>query len=222
MNANTGAASQVAGLFSMITIITSLILLTECLQYIPKYVLSCIVVVSVVNLVHVSEPMRLYAVFPHDFVVFMSVFSATLFFGVAPGLLTGVLLNWVLALSTHKRITISNVDSQLDILQLSCNLTFENAASIRRRFDKCTSQYVVLDCSKTHAMDSSGLHLVDTLLESNLHTVIVCSLDTLLIDIFSKIEKHPVVKNSDGFQRNLSFVTNCSLDEIVSAFNSFI
>lgn len=62
VNAASGARSPIAGLFDGIVVFMALYLVTPALQYIPKAVLSAIIVVSVVNLIDFKSAIRYWRV----------------------------------------------------------------------------------------------------------------------------------------------------------------
>jgi anti-anti-sigma factor len=163
----------------------ALVFLTGFLKFLPKVVLSAIVLISIVKLVDYEEAIFLYRVSTRDFVVFCIIFLSTLFLPVTWALLVGILFNWVMYLSNSKKASVSvlgrrqgdSSGSHVDVLQngiadseqhivvlkLFDDMSFANAPTIRSTIEAIVgsiedTRVVVADCSAVTLIDGSGLH----------------------------------------------------------------
>ena len=93
VNEQSGAKTPLAGVFSAILVLLTLLLLTPLFYYLPQAVLASVVMVAVMNLVSVSDIKRLWKINKKDFWMLLITFAATLFIGVVEGILTGIVLS---------------------------------------------------------------------------------------------------------------------------------
>ena len=208
VNADAGAKSPLSAWFASTVIMFVLLFLTPVMKYMPKFVLSSIVIVSVVNLIEVHEVIFLYKVCRRDLFVFCVVFVFTLFTGVQAGLLVGILLNWMSSLMhrvkaeavvlvrrerTEKRDldkqtpklvrNYSFADASCDevrvrdiasrdhervvCIKINGNVDFANADAIHQAIGEACESFspdiVVLDFSRVHTIDGSGVRLLQTI-----------------------------------------------------------
>ncbi len=91
VNDQAGARSPLASLFTAGFIALSLLFLTPSFYHLPKAVLAAIVLAAVAGLIDFREPIRLWRVRRSDSALLMFTFVATLFVGIAQGILLGVL-----------------------------------------------------------------------------------------------------------------------------------
>jgi len=102
VNADSGASSGFASVICAVVVGVAISLLTHLLQYLPKVVLASIIMVSVINLIEFGEAIIFFRTAWPDFVVFAVVFVLVLTIGVEDGLIIGILVQWILSLtSTH-------------------------------------------------------------------------------------------------------------------------
>jgi len=93
VNEQSGAKTPLAGVFSAVLVLLTLLLLTPLFYYLPQAVLASVVMVAVMNLVSVSDIKRLWKINKKDFWMLLITFAATLFIGVVEGILTGIVLS---------------------------------------------------------------------------------------------------------------------------------
>ncbi|MDO1513661.1 sulfate permease [Maribacter confluentis] len=96
INFDAGAKTNLAGLFSVILVVLTLLFLTPLFQYLPNAVLASIIMVSVVKLIDFKYCKYLWVNRKDEFVVLLVTFFLTLFMGIAEGILIGVLCSLLL------------------------------------------------------------------------------------------------------------------------------
>ena len=108
VNDQSGAKTPMAGVFSAILVILTLLFLTPLFYYLPQAVLASIVMVAVFNLIDIKEAKHLWKTNRKDLMMLIAAFSATLFIGVVEGIIVGVVLSLVLLIfkSTQPHVAI--------------------------------------------------------------------------------------------------------------------
>ena len=119
VNADSGARTQLSAAIAAAFVGFSLLVLTPILQYIPKAALASIVLVAIIKLIKPYEAVFLWRLKLRDFLVFSTVVLVTVFFGVEPALVIGILTSWVLVLHFNHPSKISLLDSVNDSLNES-------------------------------------------------------------------------------------------------------
>eukprot|EP00298_Acanthocystis_sp_HF-20_P003065 c13444_g1_i1.p1 GENE.c13444_g1_i1~~c13444_g1_i1.p1 ORF type:complete len:751 (+),score=286.65 c13444_g1_i1:166-2418(+) len=94
VNAEAGATSSLANVFSAFIVFLCLQVLTGILQYLPRFALGAIVLDSVTRLIDLHKPKILWKTDKRDFLVFLVTFTLVLFVGIQDGLIVGILLGW--------------------------------------------------------------------------------------------------------------------------------
>ncbi len=90
VNAQSGAQSQLAALFTSLFLAATLLFLTPLFYYLPNAVLAAIIIVAIVKLIDFKEALRLYRCQRNDFYVLIFSFLSTIIFGVQYGILMGM------------------------------------------------------------------------------------------------------------------------------------
>ena len=96
INNKMEAKSQLAGVFSMLLVVLTLLFLTPLFYHLPNAVLGAIIMVSVAGLVELRYPAYLWEQQRDEFYVLLFTFLFTLFLGIQEGILLGVLLSLVI------------------------------------------------------------------------------------------------------------------------------
>jgi len=150
VNYDMGASSPLSSVFTSSLILTFLFLLTPVFQYLPKFVLACVVVMSVRNLVDYREIVYLIKVSKSELAIFIITFFSTLIVGIDNGLFIsiGVSLFAVIFKTSRPRVsmlgkTMSGVYRNLErfptakthagivILRLEADLYFANIGKFK-------------------------------------------------------------------------------------------
>lgn len=92
INQESGAKTNLAGMFSVFLVIMTLLFFTPVFQYLPNTVLASIIMVSVFGLIDLKYTKYLWVERKDEFVVLLVTFLITLFIGITQGIVVGVLL----------------------------------------------------------------------------------------------------------------------------------
>ncbi len=93
INNESGAQTQLSAIFSVLLVVGTLLFLTSLFYYLPNAILASIIMVSVVGLINISYPKRLWKHRKDEFIVWCVTLLITLFVGIPEGILLGVLLS---------------------------------------------------------------------------------------------------------------------------------
>ncbi|MGB3145782.1 MAG: SulP family inorganic anion transporter, partial [Maribacter sp.] len=96
INYDAGAKTNLAGIFSVVLVVLTLLFLTPVFEFLPNAVLASIIMVSVVGLIDVPYTKRLWKNRRDEFIVLVITFLVTLFIGITEGILVGVLCSLLL------------------------------------------------------------------------------------------------------------------------------
>jgi SulP family sulfate permease len=96
VNDQAGAKTPLAGVFSAVLVLLTLLFLTPLFYYLPQAVLASIVMVAVFNLIDIQEVKFLWKSNKKDLMMLIITFLATLFIGVVEGILVGVFCSLIL------------------------------------------------------------------------------------------------------------------------------
>ena len=189
VNEQSGAKTPLAGVFSAVLVLLTLLLLTPLFYYLPQAVLASVVMVAVMNLVSVSDIKRLWKINKKDFWMLLITFAATLFIGVVVGILTGIVLSLGLLVykSSKPHVAIlgripatpyyrnlkrfKDLEERADllILRFDAELYFANAGFfIDFIQENCQNKgealkALILDAGSMNGIDSSAIYKVEEL-----------------------------------------------------------
>eukprot|EP00933_Yihiella_yeosuensis_P006064 TRINITY_DN11070_c1_g3_i1.p1 TRINITY_DN11070_c1_g3~~TRINITY_DN11070_c1_g3_i1.p1 ORF type:complete len:878 (+),score=151.23 TRINITY_DN11070_c1_g3_i1:168-2801(+) len=189
VNNATGAMTQFSGVVTAIVMLCTLMCLTPLFYYLPNFVLSAIVISSVVPLVAYQEAVKLWKVKKHDFFLWVSAFTGTLFLGVLPGIGLAVGLSLVIVIyeSVRPQIMIlwripgttiyRNVKQESSgaflpnvfIARIGSSMYFANASYIKDMLlgyvadleDVNATEYIILEMSPVVSVDSTAVHVLE-------------------------------------------------------------
>ena len=198
VNNESGARTNVASLITALLIALTLLFLTPLFYYLPKAILASIILLAVKSLFAFDVAMHLWHAHRRDFFMLIITFLATLVFGIAEGVLIGVLLSIgsVLYLSSKPHMAIlgnipgtryyRNIERFEEaaqeegrlIVRFDDQLYFGNANYFKSQIKKMVLNggkinTLLLDASSIHEIDSSGMHaleeVVDLLAKKGIH-----------------------------------------------------
>lgn len=95
INTQSGAKTPIATLITVVIIIIALVTLTPMLFFIPKCVLSSMIMVSVLGLIDYKAFINVLSIRRREFFTMLITFIGTLFLGIDKGILIGVLISFV-------------------------------------------------------------------------------------------------------------------------------
>ena len=103
VNDEAGAKGGVSSLFTAAFIGLILLFFTPLFYYLPKPVLSAIVISAVIGLLNFSYAKKLFKLDRRDFYVFLTTCLTTFIFGIQTGVVTGIILSIVMILSKSSK-----------------------------------------------------------------------------------------------------------------------
>lgn len=189
INSDNEAKTTVSSLISVLLIVLSLIFLTDVFYYLPKAVLSAIILLAVINLFDIKEAKHLWKTNKKDLMMMVMTFVVTFVLGIELGVLTGVVFSILMVLYSSSKphmVELGNISgtsyykdlSRYDnaerlegvlIMRFDHQLYFGNAAFFKDRILESISEsddeikYVFLDASHIDAIDSTGMHVLENL-----------------------------------------------------------
>lgn len=187
VNADAGAATPAAGIFTALGLAIAGLALTPLLYHLPKATLAATIIVAVLGLVDLSILRRAFSYSRADFAAVTGTILVTLIFGVEAGISTGVLLSlgqhlWrssrphvaemgLVAGTEHFRNILRHkviTDPALVTLRIDESLYFANTRFLEdlilaRTANAPGLRHVVLMCSAVNEIDMTALETLEAL-----------------------------------------------------------
>lgn len=187
VNADAGAATPAAGIFTAIGLAVAGLALTPLLYFLPKATLAATIIVAVLGLVDLSILTRAHRYARADFIAVAGTILTTLIFGVEAGISTGVALSIGLFLWHSSRPHVAEVglvpgtehfrnihrhkvqtDPSLVTLRIDESLYFANTRYLEdlileRTANDPALRHVVLMCSAVNEIDMTALETLEAL-----------------------------------------------------------
>ncbi|MGM0506867.1 MAG: SulP family inorganic anion transporter [Bacteroidota bacterium] len=190
VNDQAGAKTTIASVITAVTILLTLLFLTDLFYYLPRAVLSAIIIVAVAGLFDAHEMKTLWKRDRKDLAMLLITFVVTLGMGIEQGILTGVLLSLGMVIYSSTRphqaelgqlgesSNYRNIDRYKDaktdpetlIYRFDSALYFANVSHFQETLKERMNRHgealrqVVLDASTIHAIDSTGIHQLEQLM----------------------------------------------------------
>lgn len=190
VNYQAGVRTRLAGVFTAVLVIIALMILTPLFYYLPKCVLSAIIIVAVAGLVDLKEPRHLFNVKKTDGWIYVFTFVATLFVGLEQGILGGIALSLIVFVwrSAHphaaelgylesedvfrnvKRFPEARTFPEALILRVDASLYFANMGFVERLVrsrieERVSVKWVVFDLTGVNDMDAVAVSRFERLIE---------------------------------------------------------
>ena len=187
VNFSAGAVTPVASLVTAVLVLASIVWLAPLFYYLPKAVLSAIIVVSALSLIDFGALRKIFEFNRTDTITLVLTFGAVLLLSVELGILCGVLLSFGLLIrsaskphmaevgrygaSEHFRNVLRHTVStcpEVLAIRVDESLYFVNARFIENqileRAVECpVLKHVLLICSPVNFIDTSGLEMLENL-----------------------------------------------------------
>lgn len=187
VNADAGAATPAAGIYTAIGLAIAALALTPLLYFLPKATLAATIIVAVLGLVDLSIVKRAFAYSRADFAAVAGTILVTLIFGVEAGISTGVILSIGLHLYKSSRPHVAEVgqvagtehfrnimrhqvitDPAVLTLRIDESLYFANTRYLEdlillRTADCSDLRHVILMCSAVNEIDMTALETLEGL-----------------------------------------------------------
>jgi len=174
-----GACTPLSGVISSIIVIICLLALTAIFEFLPKFVLASIVIVSVRKLFDYKEVLYLWKVNKSECAVLITTFVCTIVIGIETGIVVSILISLLMVLIRTSRplmvplgrvpnsITYRNIVRHpqcitypgISIIRIEAELYFANIL----RFKQYVMDLVKSDRSlRTIIVDASSINSIDT------------------------------------------------------------
>ncbi len=222
VNADSGARTPAAGLYTAVGITLASLFLTPALFYLPHATLAATIIVAVLSLVDFSIFKHTWRFAKADFAAVTLTLLATLIFGVEIGLVAGVALSLAIHLyrssqphiatiglvpgTEHFRNVVRHqVRTSPTVLSLRIDesLYFANARNIEDRLNAEVAsnpqlKHVVLQCSAINDIDASALESLEAIVK-RLHESDIClHLSEVKGPVMDRLEKSDFLKYLSG------------------------
>jgi len=190
VNDQSGAKTPMAGVFSAIIVMLTLLFLTPYFYYLPNAILAAIIIVAVYGLIDFKEAKHLWKTDRKDFAMFLITAIATLVLGVEEGIIVGIGISIIALLIRvsyphiaelgldEKSMSYLNVerfkhievDESILIVRLDAQLFFANTGYFQDRLKvleqkRSNLKAVILDARGINGMDSSAIHVLKDIIE---------------------------------------------------------
>lgn len=190
VNAQAGARTVLAGVFSAVIIGLTLVFLTDLFHYLPNAALAAIVLVAVASLLDWREARYLWRTDRRDFAMLLITFAATLALGIETGILVGVLVSLTALVYASSRPHAAvcgripgtrifrNIERhpeaeilpEVTVFRIDATLSFVNAEFVRDRVRELVEggpppYGLVLDFHAVNGVDSTMLHELDRIIQ---------------------------------------------------------
>ena len=222
VNADSGARTPAAGLYTAVGITLASLFLTPALFYLPHATLAATIIVAVLSLVDFSIFKHTWRFAKADFAAVTTTLSATLLFGVEIGLVAGVALSLAMHLYRSSQPHIATIglvpgtehfrnvlrhevrtSPKVLCLRIDESLYFANARNIEDRLNAEVAnnpqlKHVVLQCSAINDIDASALESLEAI-EKRLRESDIClHLSEVKGPVMDRLEKSHFLKHLSG------------------------
>ena len=235
VNFSSGASTQVASLITALGVTLVLMLFVSLFFHLPKSVLSAIIVVSAWQLIDVQVIRKIFAFNRTDSMTFTGTFLMVLAFGVEAGVLTGIVISFVLLIRNSSKPHIATVGRVGDsehfrnvarfetrtsprvlALRIDESLYFVNTRFIETHIlNKLAEaeevEHLLLICTATNFIDTSGLEMLEELAE-NLHEAgVTLHLAEVKSPVMDQLKKTDFYRHMKG---QIFFTTDLAMKEL--------
>lgn len=222
VNADSGARTPAAGLYTAVGITLASLFLTPALFYLPHATLAATIIVAVLSLVDFSIFKHTWRFAKADFAAATLTLLATLIFGVEIGLVAGVALSLAIHLYRSSQPHIATIglvpgtehfrnmlrhevrtSPTVLCLRIDESLYFANARNIEDRLNAEVAsnpqlKHVVLQCSAINDIDASALESLEAIVK-RLHESDIClHLSEVKGPVMDRLEKSNFLKHLSG------------------------
>jgi sulfate permease, SulP family len=222
VNADSGARTPAAGLYTAVGITLASLFLTPALFYLPHATLAATIIVAVLSLVDFSIFKHTWRFAKADFAAVTITLLSTLLFGVEIGLVAGVALSLAIHLYRSSQPHIATIglvpgtehfrnvlrhevrtSPKLLCLRIDESLYFANARNIEDRLNAEVAsnpqlKHVVLQCSAINDIDASALESLEAI-EKRLRESDIClHLSEVKGPVMDRLEKSDFLKHLSG------------------------
>ena len=231
----SGSVSPVASLVTALLLMITLLLFGAMFYHLPIGVLSAIIVISAWQLIDFQAVGKIFSFNTTDAVTFTFTFTSVIILGVEPGILLGIAISFVLLIRSSSKPHIAvvgrvegseqfrNVDrhdvqTSLKVLALRVDesLYFVNSRFIETSIlnyvaDRQEVEHVLLICTATNFIDTSGLEMLEGLSENLREIDVTLHLAEVKGPVMDKLKETTFYRNMSG---KIFFTTDIAMKEI--------
>jgi SulP family sulfate permease len=222
VNADSGARTPAAGLYTAVGITLASLLLTPALFFLPQATLAATIIVAVLSLVDFSIFKHTWRFSKADFAAVVVTMLATLGIGVEIGLVAGVVLSLAIHLYRSSQPHIAKIglvpgtehfrnvlrhevltSPEVLCLRIDESLYFANARNIEDRLNAEVAEnpllkHVVLQCSAINDIDASALDSLEAIEKRLRESGICLHLSEVKGPVMDRLEKSDFLKHLSG------------------------
>ncbi len=238
VNFSSGAVSPVASVVTAVLLIVTLMLFAPAFYYLPKGVLSAIIVIAAWQLIDLQVIRKIFTFNPTDAVTFSFTFLAVLGFGVESGVLVGIAISFVLLIRSSSKPHIAIVgrvgDSEhfrnierhdvktfpsILALRVDESLYFVNTRYIEsfvldRVAESHEIEHVLLICTATNFIDTSGLDMLEELSANLQEAGVTLHLAEVKGPVMDRLKETSFYKEMKG---QVFFTTDIAMKTLVAS-----
>ncbi len=230
VNAQAGARTPMAGIFTAVVVIGTLLFLTPLFYYLPKAVLAAVIMTAVFGLIDVHEVKHLWKIDRTDLVLLLLTFGGTLSLGIEAGIGLGVgaSLLWFVVQTTRPHAAVlgrlpgttayRNIERHpeaerfdgLLILRIDASFYFGNVTFLKELIRDAMAKQeapvhtVILDASSVNRLDSSANGALGEIARSLRETGVRMVLAGLKGPVIDALEKNGIYRDVAGEDPHLS------------------
>jgi len=235
VNSSSGAVTPVASLVTCVLVVITLVWLAPWFYYLPKGVLSAIIVMSAIQLIDLHDIRKTFQFNRIDSVTFACTFLAVLVLGVETGILVGIAISFLLLIrssskphiavvgrvgntETFRNVLRYEVETSPQVLALRVDesIYFVNTRYIEvflfnKIADSPAIKHVILICSSANFIDTSGLEMLELLQDSLAEVGVTLHLAEVKGSVMDKLKETEFFANMKG---NVYFSTDIALKDL--------
>ncbi len=240
VNFDAGAATPAAGAFTAAGIALATLFLTPLLTYLPQATLAATIIVAVLSLVDFGAVKRTYAYSKSDFAAMAATILVTLFFGVEPGVVSGVILSIALYLYRSSRPHMAivgivpgtehfrNIDrhkvatgQKVLSLRVDESLFFANSRFLEDRIyalvaERPDIKHVVLMCPAVNEIDASALESLEEINHRLSDSGVSFNLSEVKGPVMDRLKRTDFLKHLTGRVFLSQYEALCTLDPLTA------
>lgn len=232
---SSGAVTPAASLITSVLVLITLLWFSSLFYSLPKGVLSAIIVMSAAQLIDFHAAKKIFSFNPIDAITFSVTFLSVLIMGVETGILVGIVISFILLIRSSSMPHIAvvgriegtehfrNID-RYDVItspevlavRIDESLYFVNTRYVEnfvlnRVADQKDIKHVLLICSSTNFIDTSGLELLEEMSENLEEVGVTLHLAEVKGPVMDRLKKTGFYENMKG---KIFFTTDVAMKDL--------